>query len=136
MREIKFRAWDTKQRKMFYNVESMYEDDPTGMFGKTNSPRFLCFGECLDEVKKGIIELMQYTELKDKNGKEIYEGDIIKTGAGDIAVVEHFIGKNICSIISGFNINFKIIQCTDQGSIHESTWKIVGNIYQNPELIK
>ncbi len=61
MREIKFRAWDTKPRPMMISPDSVM-DFPTYYFSKGNSN----------------VTLMQYTGLKDKNGlTEIYEGDII-----------------------------------------------------------
>jgi uncharacterized phage protein (TIGR01671 family) len=66
MREIKFRAWDG--RKMNYNP--FISDGSDG--GETSSVYINVAIACNDE------ELMQYTGLKDKNGKEIYEGDIIR----------------------------------------------------------
>jgi len=62
MREIKFRAWDSKRKRMWYGVECW--DD---------LPLIICKqGKYVDWV------LMQYTELKDRDGKDIYEGDIVE----------------------------------------------------------
>jgi uncharacterized phage protein (TIGR01671 family) len=60
MKEIKFRAWD---KKMVYDIELIYNSR-------------VCLNEQIEELSDRVV-LMQYTGLKDINGKEIYEGDII-----------------------------------------------------------
>lgn len=69
MREIKFRAWDGK--RMYY--------DPNDFYLRMDGSCFDVFEGEMDEPICGQPILMQYTGLKDKNGKEIYEGDIVKT---------------------------------------------------------
>lgn len=116
MREIKFRAWDGKS--MHQNV--VIVDNKAyrrGYFANIFSPN----------AKAGIP--MQYTGLKDKNSKEIYEGDIYHQGDKRIlyVVVYHgasFIGKQVRSTsyagLEAFQENIEVI----------------GNRFDNPELLK
>ena len=82
-----------------------------------------------------IISRDQYTGLKDKNGKEIYEGDIIKDIENWIGIVEW--NKKDCF----FNINYPIQNETMMfddafDSNPEKNTEIIGNIYENPKLME
>ena len=105
-RIIKFRAWDTKEKKWaeYHQFGSMTEK------GK---------GFVIDGNGTHIIS--QYTGLKDKNGKEIYEGDIVKYNA------PQEVGK-VVEVLFPDDYNW-LKECC--GGL-----KIIGNIYENKNLIK
>ena len=115
MREIKFRAWDLNNRKMY----DSYIVDENGSFCVDGDFTNNC--ECSEEDR--VIQ-MQFTGLKDKKGKEIYEGDIIE---------QIFYGDEISKIMLVVEDirNLESIRC---GSSKEN--KIIGNIYENPEFVE
>ena len=110
MREIKFRAYSHRAKKMY-----QWED-------LTNE-------EIGDMLRNPQEEIMQYTGLKDKNGKEIYGGDIIQSDDYDIG------GKNVVEFKNG-----EFLQKDDKGDywcISPDIFKteILGNIYENKDLL-
>ena len=117
MREIKFRAWgrfgDTKKDEMIDNWQN------------TDYTEYVGFGG------GGYFELMQYTGLKDKNGKEIYEGDIVEMGY--FADEPTYTKGEVVFHEGAFLLKDKE-SCT-HGMVPDWTVKL-GNIYENPELLK
>jgi uncharacterized phage protein (TIGR01671 family) len=124
MRDIKFRAWDNDNQKFFEptfkawsgRLEELHISmsgslDMRTMEGMNHESRF-----------PGRFILMQYTGLKDKNGKEIYEGDIVRFDLYKGERVEAIEWENI-----GKHTSFG-------GGTHNAT--VIGNIYENPELLK
>ena len=121
MREIKFRAWDRISKVMYFSGNSIK-----------------AIWETLPKIyDDGNFVLMQYTGLHDKNGKEIYEGDIVKDNT-------YGVGKIVwLNQMAGYDIDFgekKLIEdMLDYDKVEEyfkTDTEIIGNIYENPELIK
>lgn len=108
MVEIKFRAWSLINER-WVQPTSQYE---------IGEKSFLRVGGFRDGV-----EVMQFTGLYDKNGKEIYEGDIIEDNLGT---------RYICHLLEPD----KIIRQPKSNSNFFKWNKIIGNIYENPELLK
>jgi len=124
MREIKFRAWDKEEKRFlpgyFYNQLSI---NPEGKVIWYSAEKGL-------EDLSGQFNIMQYTGLKDKNGKEIYEGDILKRHehedpieVGSLIPIDRFYGM--------------------YETPHEDDWmswyheyEVIGNIHDTPELLE
>lgn len=125
MREIKFRAWD-KEHKRWTNYS--IADDLPRFYDKHTG----CWKT--DKESERFI-LCQYTGLKNFNGKEIYEGDIVRAvGFSDWIGVAKFFDKNPAFVFEAIDKNYR-------GSRYSMTQfdryvKILGNIYENPELLK
>ena len=124
MREIKFRAWD-KESKRFTNYALL--DDKAMFFEKH-------LGTWKPSTNR--FTLMQYTGLKDKNGKEIYEGDIVKTSNYGTGNRVNHRGYDLFNIIfkdGAFRLDSKYRAYFLNDGFH---CEIIGNIYENPELME
>ena len=102
MREIKFRLWNRTLKIMFYNIYDV-------------------------KVRERTV-LMQFTGLHDKNGKEIYEGDIVEDQSGNLWEVYFDMGR------------FLLLETSEGGFIRNYhrgilNIKVIGNIYENKDLL-
>ena len=135
-REIKFRAWDKKGERMYYNIQKGidFDDESHYSFNDFLERRF---DDCHE------WEIMQFTGLKDKNGKEIYEGDIIRHDTREIYQDDYYISpvwfregafKVSRDCFHGEEIKWK--EEITLGSYNTDFVKVIGNIYENKELLK
>ena len=132
MREIKFRAWLKEDKKM-ENVKTMDFTDKTIRCLKKNE---FINAYLLRRVSFDDVELMQYTGLKDKNGAEIYDGDIVLvelsgTSTWYKTVVKIKEGAFIASLIDGEDYIYIFNRGFDSND-----FEILGNVYENPELLE
>jgi uncharacterized phage protein (TIGR01671 family) len=147
-REIKFRIWDKQYNRWLENSNSLhcysnwticpftgnlvdyvgaYDGDHGDTF--TASPAADYYLKGTKIVKGPRYTIQQYTGLKDKNGKEIYEGDII---SGEFYDTEYHHSETIKAEVifnnGAFNIAIR--------EWHKPSFEVVGNIFENPELLK
>lgn len=116
-RQIKFRAWDKTKKKILYYIP-LYSEEAFDLLDFTNYIDY---------------EVMQFTGLLDKNGKEIYEGDIVN----GIDTDTKFGGRYENMKVDFYNAEFGIGDTMGHlGLKHLSGIEIIGNIYQNPDLLK
>jgi uncharacterized phage protein (TIGR01671 family) len=133
-REIKFRAWDKRLKEMQFTIEMhQYKDGSMG----------IQIGDSLAVRDDDDFILMQYTGLKDKNGKEIYEGDVIRYTKN-----KHLIYPNFTTVIEYYKYSFGFrlqnsFNTYDPFCLHDEIEidflpyiEVIGNIYENPELLK
>jgi uncharacterized phage protein (TIGR01671 family) len=120
MREIKFRAWDRNNKIMLdvFGIDYWMPQEENEKNGIRSVKTY--------EGELGNFALMQYTGLKDKNGKEIYEDDIIKETMG--------VGKVVFRS-GAFGLDYGI-RITPLCINDMSSWEAIGNVWENPELLK
>jgi len=125
-REIKFRAWNGERMMPWGFIEDSFVEPSSG-----------------NDYNLFTTPHMQFTGIKDKNGKEIYEGDIIRSFNGRIWIVKHgyweyqelrqvteqygwYLGGD------GYFGENTVPMTPSEGTLNE----VIGNIYENPELLK
>ena len=123
VRPIKFRAWDESDGVMFYSTNkdwtTLKADRPDNKYGVV-----------MEGNLQGVLglPLMQFTGLLDKNGKEIYEGDLIELSIGgdkQAGVLE----------VDYLNLHIGINESDSYLRMNPNSFFVVGNIYSNPELL-
>lgn len=126
MREIKFRAWDT-EREVMATVNHISLNDYEVSMEDEN-----CV--CWRAPYPYVCRLMQYTGMKDKNRKEIYQGDLVKTTyirdkstmVCEISKIEY--EYTLINIATGEIFKFD--------EIYRQSLEVIGNIFENPKLLR
>jgi uncharacterized phage protein (TIGR01671 family) len=112
MREIKFRAWDTAIKRMI-EWDELKKHHLSGHFDSYNKGEYTLGEYC-------SFQIMQYTGLTDHNGKEIYEGDLIKVvGAESGEMIVHVDDITILPLSTLYPAG-----------------EIIGNVHENPVLLE
>lgn len=126
MRSIKFRAWDTAAKQMLTNTSLSVRFD----------------GEVVHAVDTDNawkhVDLMQFAGLYDKNGKEIYEGDVVQFYMDGVGKGEGLQMRVVkwSPTITGFDPFNDYSQHCCNWSVDMKTVEIIGNIYENPALVE
>ncbi len=128
MREYKFRAWDSWWDEMYYfdfakNIEATPDDELKGLW--------ILHEEGSVYAIQNKIKIMQYTGLKDKNGKEIYEGDLVQ-------VLDYTSWEGLYKVVWDEEGLMYVLEDAygDKEKMCEFEHYLVrGNIYENPELL-
>lgn len=133
-REIKFRSWD-KQGNCMVDWSTMRQ----AAFNRGDAQLMYAMF-----TGRHDVELMQYTGLKDKSGKEIYEGDILRDDCNELNEVKF--GKLPLDKSGDCVCTYEAFYCKCWGKLgqapfyecaHIGDWmEVIGNIYENPELME
>lgn len=125
MREIKFRAWDNLEKRMRKVVSLHWRGDKlvSAKLEGDNDPTPI----------EGRLTIEQYTGLKDENGTEIYEGDVIRYGELTYSVEYQSSRFMLCA---PRKLSICLSELTYDCDTNQLNCEVIGNIHENPELLE
>ena len=126
MRELRFRAWDERAQTYFYDI-ALFPDN-TGAFRRFNIEslrREAEYHETTWTELDACAVIEQYTGLKDRNGKEVYEGDLVANGTLT-GVVEYKV-DDFCAWTVGATTNGTVLL--------NGSWTVIGNAHEDGDLL-
>ena len=130
MREFKFRAWSDETKMMYHSHR------PNG----TNNPMWSY--DSVFRANNHKTNIMQYTGIKDKNGKEIYEGDILRTTmvfTWDMLLDNDIEETEVITTVVEYQPPKFTQRRVDDGLLYTfdmEDFEVIGNIYENPEGVE
>ena len=142
-RPIKFRAWDKANAIMLIPQSTIMVDSFDGAV----------YDVKMDEYRPDLV-LMQFTGLHDKNGKEIWEGDVVRFHLGRNDMSYARVNGEVVYKRFGYHVHVSLetlnqyhvpsyhermsllLGMKDDDSKHSTVYEVIGNIYENPELLK
>jgi uncharacterized phage protein (TIGR01671 family) len=127
MREIRFRVWDKQEKEMLF--EGFHVFGEVAIFKAIGSHAYKTKGDKTSLERYNDFELMQFTGLKDRHGKEIYEGDICKQSSDGL----HF--ENVEILFNDGCYRARGLHFTQLSSGVSQWFEIIGNIYENKNIL-
>jgi len=128
MNDVKYRAWDYKEKRMVKVLAIDWEHQTISYEADINHEGMSGFERCYHQPLENF-ELLQFTGVKDKNGQEIYEGDILKNSFGSLYEV-----KWVSSMTSFMCSPLKVVY--EVRHLDNLDTEVVGNVFENTELLR